>query len=161
MPVPRDPGLLDLGPPFAYHPSVIFENSISRHMSVPALRKSLDASALRGKAISDNLANVLTPGYKRIEVSFEMELRKALDPRQLSGAKTNPAHFDIGRKDIGKIMPQAYRPNDPTLPGDINDVDIDMESAKLAENQIFYQSAAKFLNDRYSTLRAAIAGRGA
>ena len=55
------------------------------------------------------------------------------------------------------------RVGDPRLRaiGDINDVDIDMESAKLAENQIFYQSAAKFLNDRYSTLRAAIAGRGA
>jgi flagellar basal-body rod protein FlgB len=129
-------------------------------MSVPALRKSLDASALRGKAISNNLANVLTPGYKRIEVSFESELRKAIDPNQLSGARTNSAHMDIGRKDIGKIMPTAYRPGGPLLPGDVNDVDVDMEAAKLSENQLFYQASAKFMIDRYTTLKSAIQGRG-
>lgn len=139
---------------------MIFENSISRHMSVPALRKSLDASAMRGKAISNNLANVLTPGYKRIEVSFEDELKRALDPMQLMGARTNAAHFEIGRPDIGKISPKAYRPSGALLPGDINDVDVDMEAAKLSENQLFFQASAKFLSDRYSTLKSAIAGRG-
>jgi flagellar basal-body rod protein FlgB len=130
-------------------------------MSVPALRKSLDASAMRGKAISNNLANVLTPGYRHIEVSFEAELKRALDPMQLMGARTNAAHFEIGRPDIGRIEPKAYRPGGPLQPGDINDVDVDMEAAKLSENQLFYQAAAKFLADRYGTLKAAIAGRGA
>ncbi len=139
---------------------MIFENSISRHMSVPALRKSLDASAMRGKAISNNLANVLTPGYKRIEVSFEDELKKALDPMQLMGARTDKAHFEIGRPDIGKLHPKAYRPGGELLPGDINDVDVDMEAAKLSENQLFFQASAKFLNGRYATLKSAIAGRG-
>jgi flagellar basal-body rod protein FlgB len=129
-------------------------------MSVPALRKSLDASAMRGKAISNNLANVLTPGYQRVEVSFESELRRALNPNQLMGARTDSAHFSIGRQNLDQIKPTAYRPKDPLLSGEINDVDVDMEAAKLSENQLFYQASVKFIVDRYTTLKSAIAGRG-
>jgi len=57
-------------------------------------------------------------------------------------------------------MPTAYRPGGPLLPGDVNDVDVDMEAAKLSENQLFYQASAKFMIDRYTTLKSAIQGRG-
>jgi len=139
---------------------VIFDNGLSRHTSAPAVRASLDASAMRLKAIANNIANVNTPGYKRIEVSFEKELQKALNPQVLAGAQTDAGHMAIGRPDLGHLKPEAYRPNDPTLPGQINNVDIDMEMAKLAENQILFQAGVKFLSDRTSTLRAAISGRG-
>jgi len=115
---------------------------------------------MRLKAISNNIANINTPGYKRIEVSFESELQKALNPNALAGARTDAKHMAIGRPDLGTIRPEAYRPNDPTLPGQVNNVDIDMEMAKLAENQILFQAGVKFLSDRTATLRAAIAGKG-
>jgi len=139
---------------------VIFENAISRHTSAPALLRSLDASMLRQKSIANNVANVNTPGYKRIEVEFETELRKALDPNRLQGARTDNGHMEIGKPNLLTLHPQAYRPTDPTLPGQINNVDIDMEMAKLAENQILYNSGVKFLNDRIQTIRSAIVGRG-
>ena len=138
---------------------MIFEKAISRHTSAPALLRSLDASAMRQKAIADNVANVNTPGFKRIEVSFEGELRKALDPNRLQGAQTAAGHMSIGRPNLLEVHPEAYRPNDPTLAGQVNDVDIDMEMAKLAENQILFNSGVKFLQDRVSTIRAAIQGR--
>lgn len=138
---------------------VIFANGLSRHTAAPAVRASLDASAMRLKAIANNIANVNTPGYQRIEVSFENELRKALDPKVLQGARTDAEHMDIGRGDIGKLKPQAYRPNDPTLPGQVNNVDIDMEMAKLAENQILFQAGVKFMSERSAVLRSAIMGR--
>lgn len=115
---------------------------------------------MRLKAIANNIANVNTPGYKRIEVNFESELRKALDPRVLQGARTNGNHMTIGRPDLGTLRPEAYRPNDPTLPGQVNNVDIDMEMAKLAENQILFQAGVKMLSDRNSVLRSAITGKG-
>ncbi len=114
---------------------------------------------MRLKAISNNIANVNTPGYQRIEVSFESELRKALDPNVLMGARTDNGHMQIGRPDLGSLKPQAYRPNDPTLPGQVNNVDIDMEMAKLAENQILFQAGVKFLSERSTVLRSAISGR--
>jgi flagellar basal-body rod protein FlgB len=138
---------------------VIFDNAISRHTSAPALWKSMDASALRQKAISDNVANVNTPGYQRIEVSFEAELRKAIDPNKLQGARTDPGHMEIGRPNLLALHPKAYRPDEQTQPGQINDVDIDMEMAKLAENQILFNADVKFLQDRVQTIRSAIQGR--
>jgi flagellar basal-body rod protein FlgB len=138
---------------------VIFENAISRHTSAPALLRSLDASMLRQKSIANNIANVNTAGYKRIEVQFESELQKALDPNRLQGARTDAGHVAIGKPDLLSLHPEAYRPTDPTLPGQVNNVDIDMEMAKLAENQILYNSGVKFLNDRIQTIRAAIMGR--
>jgi flagellar basal-body rod protein FlgB len=138
--------------------AVIFENAISRHTSAPALLRSMDASTLRQKAIADNVANVNTPGYKRVEVSFENELSKALDPNQLQGARTDAGHMEIGKPNLLSLHPKAYRPEDPTLPGQVNDVDIDMEMAKLAENQILFSSSVKFLQDRIGTIRSAIQG---
>ncbi|MEK7395235.1 MAG: flagellar basal body rod protein FlgB [Fibrobacterota bacterium] len=140
---------------------MIFSKAISRHTAAPAVRLSLDASTMRQKAIANNIANVNTPGYQRIEVSFEDELKKALNPRQLLGAQTDAGHMPIGRPTLDKLQPQAYRPKDSTLPGQINNVDIDMEMAKLAENQILFNAGVKFLTERSSVIRSAIAGRSA
>jgi len=114
---------------------------------------------MRQKAIANNVANVNTPGYKRIEVSFEGELQKALDPNRLQGARTDAGHMEIGKPNLLSLHPKAYRPEDPTLAGQINNVDIDMEMAKLAENQILFSAGVKFLQDRVSTIRSAIQGR--
>ena len=58
-----------------------------------AANKALDADVLRGSAIANNLANLETPGYKRIDLapSFQAALDQATasgDPRQL--AAVNP-----------------------------------------------------------------------
>lgn len=119
--------------------------------------KALDASSLRGKAIAENLANVQTPGYKRKEVDFEDQLRNALRAK-LAAAQDQPGHMPAGKGiDLAKIEPRVYEPEDPTLTGEINNVDVDMEGAKLAENQLYYSFLTKWVGfDKYM---AAIAGR--
>lgn len=124
--------------------------------SIPLLVKSLDASMLRSRTIANNIANVNTPGYQRVEVSFEDELRKALDQGKLRGMQTNPKHLPLGKMDISGLSPKVQKPSDPTLPSGVNNVDIDMEMAKLAENQIIYDFSAKFLKGKYAKLNAAI-----
>src|SRR4029079_13125873 len=42
------------------------------------LSQTLDAAALRHRVIAQNVANVNTPGYRRLEVSFEADLARAL-----------------------------------------------------------------------------------
>jgi flagellar basal-body rod protein FlgB len=119
--------------------------------------KALDASSLRGKAIAENLANVQTPGYKRKEVDFEDQLRNALKAK-LAAAQDQPGHMPAGKGiDLAKIEPRVFEPDDPTLTGEINNVDVDMEGAKLAENQLYYSFLTKWVGfDKYM---AAIAGR--
>jgi flagellar basal-body rod protein FlgB len=123
---------------------------------IPVLVKSLDASMLRSRTIANNIANVNTPGYQRVEVSFEDELRKALDQGQLRGMQTNDKHLPLGKLDLSGLSPKVQKPVDPTLPSGVNNVDIDMEMAKLAENQILYNFSAKFLKGQYNKLNAAI-----
>jgi flagellar basal-body rod protein FlgB len=102
---------------------------------------------------------VTTPGYRRVEVSFEGELKKALDTTRLQGMKTDGDHLQLGRKDISRVKPRAYRPNDPTLPSGVNNVDIDMEMSKLAENQLMYNLGLKFVRGHYAKMNAAVQAR--
>jgi len=133
---------------------MIFNKTVS-----PAVGKMLDASMLRSRVIANNIANVNTPGYRRVEVSFEDELRNALDRTRLQGTKTNVKHLEIGRKDLSNVNANAYHPYDPTLPSGVNNVDIDLEMAKLAETQIMYNYAIKFGQGVYRKMNAAIQGR--
>ncbi len=126
--------------------------------SIPAVAKSLDAGMLRSKAIANNIANVDVPGYQRVEVDFERQLSKALDKSKLRGAKTDRAHLDIGRKDLSKVKPEAYRPVDNTLSSGVNNVDIDIENAKMAENQILFNFGVKFANSRFTAVQQSIKG---
>jgi flagellar basal-body rod protein FlgB len=127
--------------------------------NIPFLVKTLDASMLRSRTIANNIANVNTPGYQRVEVSFEDELRKALDKSKLRGARTSEKHLALGKTDLSEINPKIEKPVDPTLPSGVNNVDIDMEMAKLAENQIIFNFGAKFLKGKFSKLNAAIQGK--
>ena len=46
---------------------------------INVLDKALDASNLRETVLTNNIANVDTPGYKRREVDFASLLREELD----------------------------------------------------------------------------------
>jgi flagellar basal-body rod protein FlgB len=130
--------------------------TVFNRSSIPLLTKSLDASMLRAKAIANNIANVNTPGYQRVEVTFEDELRKALDKGKLSGKRTNEKHLEMGKMDVSSLNPKVKKPIDPTLPSGVNNVDIDSEMAKLAENQMLYNFSAKFLHNKFSKINAAV-----
>lgn len=132
---------------------------LAKQTNIELITKSLDAGMLRARVIANNIANVTTPEYKRIDVSFEKELRKALNKSQLQGTRTDSKHLPLGRGNISEIKAKAYKPSDPTLPSGKNNVDIDSEMSKLAENQINYSYGLRFLKGVYAKLNAAIEGR--
>jgi flagellar basal-body rod protein FlgB len=120
--------------------------------------KSMDASVLRGKVISQNLANIQTPGYQRKEVNFEEQLQNMMKAK-LEAANTQEGHMPGGKGlDLGKVSPFVFEAKDETLPGEINNVDVDMEAAKMAENQIYYEYLTKFVG--FDKLKSAISGHG-
>lgn len=119
--------------------------------------KSLDASALRSRVVAQNLANVDTPGYRRKEVNFEEQLQDALK-KKVPGVTSQDDHMPFGKGvDLSGVAPKVFEPQDQTLPGEMNNVDVDMEAAKMAENQILYNYAVKFAG--FDKFMAAIAGR--
>ena len=119
------------------------------------LKRSLDTAALRQKAIATNIANAMTPGYRTTRV-FEDELNAANARGGARGYATDPAHIPLG---LPKAKAQLYRVDDAPRPGKVNNVDIEEEMARLAENQLFFNSAARLLSMRFTGIRNSIRGR--
>lgn len=136
----------------------MLDNVLFKKTTLPTVLKTLDAAMLRSRTIANNIANVNTPGFRRVEVQFEDQLRSALDKGRLKGSRTAQGHMQLGKKDLSSVFPQAHRPNDPSLPSGVNNVDIDNEMAKLAENQILFNYGMRFLRGGYKKLNAAIKG---
>ena len=121
-----------------------------------ALAKTLDARMARQRVIATNIANINTPGFHRKEVLFEDALSAAIDRSRLRGAKTNGAHLPIGRTAMGDVRHQVITPIDHTLPSGVNNVDIDHEMAQLAENQIAYNHALRFMRTAFERINSAV-----
>lgn len=125
------------------------------------LERSLDAAALRQRVIADNIANVDTPQFKASTVEFESELRRALAsdaPRSVFPFRRRIPY--PATPSLPDVAPRVVPRTDTVARNDGNNVDIDYEMTALAENDLYYQSIARVLNDSFGRLRTAIEGRG-
>lgn len=138
---------------------ITMTNDIFGSKTINILERALDASSLRHSVISNNIANVDTPGFKRSNVEFEEQLKMALEgtekPR-LSGYITNSRHIPIGEIKGTLVSPVVKVQNDTSMRNDDNNVDIDVEMAQLAENTIWYQALSSQIKGKFSKLRSAI-----
>lgn len=116
---------------------------------VNVLQKAADASALRHDVLSNNIANMDTPGYKRQDVDFESQLRRALRSTRFKTIDDR-----VGDINTMELKPGVYTDS----PGfsyrlDGNNVDIDTETGRLAENQIKYNGLITGINQEFSNLK--------
>lgn len=121
------------------------------------LEKTLDATMLRNNAITQNIANVDTPNYKRKKVDFEEMLGAAMENSPIDGFRTDPRHIPIGgqaleQTDIKITEDQSF--NDMRLDG--NNVDIDAEMSLLAKNTLRYNMLVQKLNGQFRKIKSAI-----
>jgi len=137
----------------------MFSSAIVNKTNIPVLAGAMNAAMLRARVTANNIANVSTPGYARVDVSFEEQLRAALDRTRLQGTRTDDGHLQLGRLNLEDVAPQAYKPYDPTQPSGVNNVDIDTEMAKLAETQIMFKYMNAFNQGVFNKLNAAIQAR--
>lgn len=118
--------------------------------------RAMDASALRNSVISNNIANVNTPGFKKSDVSFKTALDESLSGK-IELKKTKRAHMtgDFYRNENDIIV---YQIKNTKIRTDGNNVDIDMELSKLAENSLRFNSLTNFLSKQLDLLRNSING---
>lgn len=116
---------------------------------IRVLDKAADACWLRNEAISNNIANVDTPGYKRQDVAFESVLKKALGMNRYKSMDEKVADLRTNRLRVRTYTDYSnlsYRI-------DRNNVDIDNESSMLAENQLKYQGLITAINHEFTNLQ--------
>ncbi len=125
------------------------------------LNKGLDATSVRNRVIADNIANVDTPKFKRREVIFEENVKKVLENNKFNVKLriTNSRHMQIKEKDT-QIEPEIRTLRDLSYRNDENNVDIDVETAKMAKNKILYDALGQSMSNEIRLLRMAITGRG-
>jgi len=113
-----------------------------------AAKKALDATALRQEAIANNIANLETPGYRRLDLaaSFQTELERACaagDPGQIAALKPTLAP-------------------DPTALAsshDGNTVHLENELMQLNQNGTMHALETQLVSSLLARMRLAITGK--
>lgn len=119
---------------------------------VNILDKAADAANLRNELISNNIANVSTPNYKRKDINFESLLQA-----ELAGENSLNKAVSTANKNLSVLDPQVYTDNASlSYRLDGNNVDISTEEAYLAENQIKYQTLIDLMSQEFSRYKTVL-----
>ncbi len=131
---------------------------------VDIMGKALSLRAKRNAAISSNIANIDTPGYKAKDINFEQVMESYLKDKGLKkegeGQADIPLRTTNGRHITSR--PRLVRPSleQSTEKGVPNNVDLDEEMARLSKNNIEYQLTTQMLIKKFEILKTAITEGG-
>jgi flagellar basal-body rod protein FlgB len=103
------------------------------------LEAAMRGAWTRQTALTNNVANAETPGYRREDVNFETALQRAVG----SGEAVGQMQFQA------ESAPAAPGPNGEA-------VSVDQEASRLAENGLDYQALTQVVGARNGIMRSAI-----
>lgn len=119
---------------------------------VNILDKAADASWLRQEAISNNIANQDTPGFKRKDVNFEGILELELGKNRSTPLDTKVKNVDLSHLNATTYVDSSrysYRLDD-------NNVDPEQEYVQLAATQIKYNALLDSMNEEFGRIKSVI-----
>lgn len=120
---------------------------------INVLDKAADASLVRQEVLSNNIANVDTPDYKRKDVTFESLLQKQLDGN-------GSLNHKVANTNLSKLKASIYTDQkNLSYRMDGNNVDIDTEQAYSAENQVRYYMLLESMTQEFSRLKTVLQNR--
>ncbi|MDK2917380.1 MAG: flagellar basal-body rod protein FlgB [Candidatus Petromonas sp.] len=125
------------------------------YKNINVYQKALDASWLRNEAISNNIANVNTPGYKRQDVKFESILKEHISNSSFKLKRTHPKHIPTINR-INDLKPKITKEFHTSFRKDNNNVNIDVEMAELAKNTIKFNALTQELSRYLHRIKTAI-----
>ena len=102
----------------------------------------IKAETLRQKAIANNIANLETPGYRRVDVKFEELLAKCLR--------------SSGEFDLSEVEAQIYRPKQTPVKSNGNDVNLEAEIGQMIKNTLRHKTYIRLLSKKYNQIELAI-----
>ncbi len=104
------------------------------------------------RIIANNIANAETPGYNPVTMDFQATLRNAIEGRGRIGLRrTRPQHleasrFKLDQSDLVRVAKNDY-----------NKVDIEEETANLAENRGRYLTYGSIVVKQFSMVKNMLA----
>jgi len=132
----------------------------SNHMTTNyLLERSLDVESSRRKVIANNIANVDVPHFKRSEVNFESELKRAVRQREdasnkLPAIMTDEKHIPFFiERDLRSVQPRVNLDYTTIYRNDGNNVDIEKEMVDASKNMMRYNAFVTALNHNYKMIK--------
>lgn len=120
--------------------------------SLNTASKAMDGLSYRRNVISQNVANVDTPGYHALEMNFESELQRSLSSSpKLSMSLTDSKH-QLSKDDASGAF-QAKLRSGGSERADGNNVDIDTELVQMTETGIRYSALTTAVSKKLSLLK--------
>jgi flagellar basal-body rod protein FlgB len=128
-----------------------------------ALESALTGLSRRQEVISNNIANVDTPGFRASKVTFEDSLKAAMSQSQgqttprVMLVRTNPNHIGVTADSTG-VEPQMQATADARTRADQNNVNVDSEMINLVDTNVRYDALARVVSSRFSLLHTIVNG---
>lgn len=112
----------------------------------------------RHEILSDNIANIDTPGFKRSDVSFQQHLARALEPANKIDLKTSSSrHIDPGPTRIpSNVNGRAYIEMDTATRNDKNNVDPEVEMSHISSNTMYFQALSQMVAGNFRSLQTIV-----
>lgn len=121
---------------------------------VDVLKTAADASWLREEVLTNNIANVDTPNYKRQDVEFTTYLKSALEQ---AGTPASTLTQKVNEANLSGITTRTYTENTTvSYRMDGNNVDLSTENAELAAEQINYNALIDSMNNEFTRMKAVL-----
>jgi flagellar basal-body rod protein FlgB len=113
-----------------------------------ATKQLLDVTAMRHSALASNIANVETPGYKRLDLAktFQSQLKESIARGDRHGIKAAKASLAVDQSAA-------------SMRADGNTVQIDKELLEMNGNSANYEVLTQFASSSLKRLKMAITGR--
>ena len=133
-------------------------------LTTAVLTQAMAGYSARNTAIANNIANADTPGYKRVDVTFESALADAVDAdrerlRMDVGSSISAIDGSDVTRQVDDVAPNVMSTDTTTMRVDGSNVDPDDEMARLSANQLASSTVVSLLDKRFQQFRTAITGR--
>lgn len=119
---------------------------------INVLDKAADAAWLRDTAISNNIANEDTPGYKRQDVDFEGTLQRELGKSKYVSLDDKVSNLHMNHLNVSIYTDSenySYRLDE-------NNVDPEQEYAELASTRIKYNGLIDSMSKEFARIKSVI-----
>jgi len=129
-----------------------FGGAFGRNLEL--LTREMDVSTLRRNVIANNIANADTPNFKRSDVNFESQLKRALDSEHVASPfpeyVTDPRHISFNRSmDWRDVQPRRVLDYLTEAKNNGNNVDIEQEGIDSLNNQLIYTTLAQVISSEF------------
>ena len=140
---------------------MIVNNNFSK--TIDLLHRGMSTATLRQSVIANNIANAEVPNFKRTEVNFESELKRALNTEKqkpvLELNRTNPAHIsNWNPRDYQEVQPRRVLDYLSQSDNNGNNVDAEEEYNLLLKNQLRYTLLANMISHEFSQVNMVLRG---